>query len=120
MYLNIGAEDLVPKLELGQIKKLQNSLILFQIHDKPTRNVFLLLTQEVKRYIYRHMKLSPSAQQVTASQQLAAHLYFTIRRLYSSLQFIGHFNARFVSIHGIYVFLPFHCILTLIPIHRRL
>ncbi len=25
MYLNIGAEDLVPKLELGQIKNLQNS-----------------------------------------------------------------------------------------------
>jgi hypothetical protein len=66
------------------------------------------------------VNLSPSAQQMTASQQLAAHLYFTIRRLYSSLQYTGHFNARFVSIHGIFVFLPFHCIVTLIPIHRQL
>jgi hypothetical protein len=37
---------------------------------------------------YRRMNLPPSAQQVTDPQRLTAHLYSTLRRLHSYLQYI--------------------------------
>jgi hypothetical protein len=60
------------------------------ILDKETRNVMLLLVQEIKRdIIYRRMNLPQSAQQVTHPQRLIAHLDSSIHRLHSYLQYIG-------------------------------
>jgi hypothetical protein len=63
-HLNIGEEDLVPRVELGQnnfIFNMPHPLILLHIHV--TRNTLYLLTQEIKRdVIYRTIKVPPSAQ----------------------------------------------------------
>jgi hypothetical protein len=83
----------VPRVELGKINIIYNiphPSILLYIPDRTTCNTLLLLIQEVKRdIIYRRMNLPPSAQKVTAPQQLAAHIDSTLRRLCSYLQYIG-------------------------------
>jgi hypothetical protein len=58
--------------------------------DKTTRNILLILVQEVKiDIIYRRMNLPLSAQQITDLQQLAGHMDSTLRRLHSYLKYIG-------------------------------
>ncbi len=80
-------------MELGQVNIIFNAhcqLIQLHNHGKATRNVFLLLTQEIKRnMIHRCMKLPPSGQHMTAPQRLAEHLDSMMRRLRSYLQYIG-------------------------------
>jgi hypothetical protein len=62
---------------------------LLHLHDKASRSVFLLLTQEIKRdVIYRCRNLPPSAQQ-GSSHNSAAHLDSTIRKICSYLQYNG-------------------------------
>jgi hypothetical protein len=93
MLLNDISIDDVPRVELGQtniIFNIPHPSLLLHIHDKLSRNAILLLTQELKRdIIYRRMNLPPSAQQVTDSRRLAAHIDSVIRRLRSYLQYIG-------------------------------
>jgi hypothetical protein len=77
--------------ELGQtniIYNIPHPSILLHIPDKTTRNVLLLLVQEVKRdIIYRRMNLPPSAQQITDPRRPAAHLASTLHRLHSYLRY---------------------------------
>ncbi len=93
MLLNDISTDRVPRIELGQtniIFNIPQPSLLLHIHDKPSRNAILLLTQEVKRdFIYRRMNLPPSTQQLTDPRRLVAHLDTTIRRLRSYLLYIG-------------------------------
>jgi hypothetical protein len=93
MLLNDISIDDVPRVELGQtniIFNIPHPSLLLHVHDKLSRNAILLLIQEVKRdIIYRRMNLPPSAQQVTDSRRLAAHIDSAIRRLRSYLQYIG-------------------------------
>jgi hypothetical protein len=93
MLLNDISIDDVPRVELGQtniIFNIPHPSLLLHIHDKLSRNAILLLIQELKRdIIYRRMNLPPSAQQVTDSRRLAAHIDSVIRRLRSYLQYIG-------------------------------
>jgi hypothetical protein len=93
MLLNDVSGDRVPRLELGQtniIFNIPHPALLLHVHDKASRNAILLLVQEVKRdLIYRRMNLPPSAQQITDTRRLVAHLDSTIRRLHSYLQYIG-------------------------------
>ncbi len=93
MLLNDISSDRVPRVELGQTNIIFNILhpsLLLHIHDKTSRNVILLLIQEVKRdIIFRRMNLTPSEQQITDPRRLAAHLDSTISRLRSYLQYIG-------------------------------
>jgi hypothetical protein len=93
MLLNDISTDDVPRIELGQtniIFNIPHPSLLLHIHDKLSRNAILLLIQEVKRdIIFRRMNLPPSAQQVTDSRRLAAHIDSVIRRLRSYLQYIG-------------------------------
>jgi hypothetical protein len=89
---NISSEE-VPRVEIGQtnvIFNIPHQSLLLHIKDKASRNAILLLIQEIKRdLIYRRMNLPPSANQVTDSRRLAAHLDSVIRRLRSYLQYIG-------------------------------
>jgi hypothetical protein len=91
--LNNISMDEVPRVELGQtniIFNIPHLSLLLHINDKASRNAILLLIQEIKcDLIYRRMNLPPSAQQVTDSRRLTAHLDSTIRRLRSYLQYIG-------------------------------
>jgi hypothetical protein len=92
-YYSETSVTYVPRVDLGQTNIIFNiphpSLLLY-IPDKETRNIILLLVQEIKRdIIYRRMNLPGSAQQVTHPQRLAAHLDSSIRRLISYLQYIG-------------------------------
>jgi hypothetical protein len=53
-YLNTDAADLVPRVEIGQhtvIFNILHLLLLLHIHDRTTRSIFFLLTQEIKRNI---------------------------------------------------------------------
>jgi hypothetical protein len=95
-YYNDTSTTYVPRVDLGQINIIYNiphpSLLLY-ITDKEMRNVMLLLVQEIKRdIIYRRMNLPQSAQHVPHPQRLIAHLYSSIRRLHSYLQYIGTVN----------------------------
>jgi hypothetical protein len=91
--LNEVSEGEVPRIELGQtniIFNIPHPSLLLHIQDTPSRNVILLLIQEMKRdLIFRRMNLPPSAQQVTDPRRLTAHIDSTIRRLRSYLQYIG-------------------------------
>ncbi len=92
-YLNSISTHYVPRVEYSQLNVIYNvshpSLLLY-IHDKLTRNAFLILTQEIKRdIIYRRMNLLPSVRQITNPQRLAVHLDSTICRLHSYFQYIG-------------------------------
>jgi hypothetical protein len=93
MLLNNFSREEVPRIELGQtniIFNIPHQSLLLHIKDKASRNAILLLIQEIKRdLIYRRMNLPPSAQQITDSRRLAAHLDSAIRRLRSYLQYIG-------------------------------
>jgi hypothetical protein len=92
-YLNTGAEDIVSREELGWINIVFNTphpSLLLCIHNKPTRNTILLLTQEIKRdIIYRRMNLPPSVQQVRAPHCPVVPLDSTSRRLRSYLHYVG-------------------------------
>jgi hypothetical protein len=98
--LNDVSIDEVPRVELGQtniIFNIPHPSLLLHIHDKSSRNAILLLIQEVKRdLIYRRMNLPPSAQQVTDSRRLTAHLDSTIRRLrsYSTFNILDWWNTK--------------------------
>ncbi len=98
-YLNSISREYVPKVEYSQLNIIYNvphPSILIHIHDKLTRNVFLLLTQEIKRdIVFRRMNLPPSARMITESQRLAAHLNSIFNRLHSYLQYIG--LAKYVN-----------------------
>ncbi len=89
-YVNIGAENLLPRVELGLVTiifSIPHLLVLLCKHDKPTRNVFLLLTHKNQAGWYlQTQKPTPLAQQVTATRRLAAHLASTKRTLCSFLQ----------------------------------
>jgi hypothetical protein len=93
MLLNNISSEEVPRVEIGQtnvIFNIPHQSLLLHIKDKASRNAILLLIQEIKRdLIYRRMNLPPSANQVTDSRRLAAHLDSAIRRLRSYLQYIG-------------------------------
>ena len=92
-YLNIGALDLVPRVDLGQhniIFNVPHPSLLLHVKDKQTRNAFLIMVQEIKRdIIYRRMNLPPSARQIADPHRLAAHLDYTFKRLQSYLKYIG-------------------------------
>jgi hypothetical protein len=98
-YLNSVSREYVPKVEYTQLNIIYNVphlSILIHVRDKLTRNVFLLLTQEIKRdIIFRRMNLPPSARMITEPQRLAAHLNSTLNRLHSYLQSIG--LAKYVN-----------------------
>ncbi len=91
-YLNSISTEYVPKVEYSQLNIIFNvphpSLII-HIPDKLSRNTLLILTQEIKRDIYRRLNLPPSANQITDPPRLAAHLNSTLHRLHSYLQYIG-------------------------------
>jgi hypothetical protein len=59
----IGAGDLFPRIGLGKINIIFNiphSSILPHMYDNPTRSVFLLLTQDIKRDIINgHIDFPP-------------------------------------------------------------
>ncbi len=89
---NNTSTDQVPRVDLGPtniIYNIPHPSILLHIPHKTTRNTLLLLTQEVKRDIYRRMNLPPSAQKVTDPWRLVAHLDSTLRILHSYLRYIG-------------------------------
>ena len=92
-YFNIGALDLVPRVDLGQhniIFNVPHPSLLLHVKDKQTRNAFLIMVQEIKRdIIYRRMNLPPSARQIADPHRLAAHLDYTFKRLQSYLKYIG-------------------------------
>jgi hypothetical protein len=92
-YLNSISTEYVPKVEYSQLNIIYNvphpSLII-HIPDKLSRNVLLILTQEIKRdIIYRRLNLPPSVRQITDPPRLAAHLNSTLHRLHSYMQYIG-------------------------------
>jgi hypothetical protein len=93
MLLNDASTDTVPRIVLGQtniIFNIPHPALLLHIQDKLSRNAILLLIQEIKCDLtHRRMNLPPSAQQMTDSRRLVAHLDSTIRRLHSYLQYIG-------------------------------
>jgi hypothetical protein len=92
-YLNSISPQQVPRVEYSQLNLIYNVLhpsLLIHIRDKLSRNVLLILTQEMKRdIIFRRMNLPPSARQVTEHQRLAAHLNSTLHRLNFYLHYIG-------------------------------
>jgi hypothetical protein len=92
-YYNDMSATYVPTVDLGQTNIIYNiphpSLLLY-IPDKETRNVMLLLVEEIKQeIIYRRMNLLQWAQQATHLQRLVAHLDSCICRLHSYLQYVG-------------------------------
>jgi hypothetical protein len=97
--LNSVSGEYVPKVEYTQLNIIYNVphlSILIHVRDKLTRNVFLLLTQEIKQdIIFRRMNVPPSARMITEPQRLAAHLNSTLNRLHSYLQYIG--LAKYVN-----------------------
>ncbi len=90
---NAISMEAVPRVELGQTNVIYNiphPSLLLNVHDQASRNALLLLIQEVKRdIVYRRMNLPPSAQQLTDTRRITAHLDSAIRRLCSYLQYIG-------------------------------
>jgi hypothetical protein len=90
----------VPKVEYTQLNIIYNvphPSILILVHYKPSRNILLILTQEIKwDIVFRRLNLPPSARLVTDPQCLAAHLNSTLHRLHSYLQYIG--LAKYVNV----------------------
>jgi hypothetical protein len=76
--------------KLNIIFNVPNPSLIIHIPDKLSSNMLRILTQEIKRdIIYRRLNLPPSANQITDSPRLAAHLNSTLHRLHSYLQYIG-------------------------------
>ncbi len=91
MLVNDISLDRVPRVELGQtnvIFNIPHPSLSLHVHNKTSRNVILLMIQEVKRdIIFRRMNLPPSTQQATAHGGLRRTL--TLPYADSYLQYIG-------------------------------
>jgi hypothetical protein len=81
-YLNLGAQDLVQEVELSQVNVIYNvphPSLLLHIHDKLTRNAFLV-TQKINRdIIYHNINLPSSARPLENLQRLTNHLDSNLR-----------------------------------------